>query len=71
MILREVSNLNSNGIHTMTAPHTVGPAGLLSDALTEASPDLPRQFWRLIATGVTTVEVSLAVGVPEIVELDR
>ena len=32
----------SNGVITMTAPHIVDPAGLLGEALAEASPDLMR-----------------------------
>jgi len=44
VILREASYLNSKGINTMTAPHIVDPASLLSEALADASPDLMRHL---------------------------
>jgi hypothetical protein len=40
VVLQKVSYLHSKTIITMTAPHIVNPAGLLSEALTDASQDL-------------------------------
>jgi transposase len=46
VILREASYPNSKGINAVTVPHIVDPAGLPSEALAEASPDLMRPLLR-------------------------
>ncbi|QIX25869.1 IS256 family transposase [Nocardioides sp. JQ2195] len=46
----------------MTAPHIVDPAGLLSEALTEASPDLMRQMLQTMINALLSADADAVVG---------
>jgi putative transposase len=46
----------------MTAPHIVDPAGLLSEALSEASPDLMRQLLQTMINALLSADVDAVVG---------
>ena len=46
----------------MTAPHIVDPAGLLSDALAEASPDLMRSLLQSIINTLLSADADAVVG---------
>lgn len=46
----------------MTAPHIVDPAGLLSEALTEASPDLMRQLLQTMINALLSADADAVVG---------
>src|SRR4051794_14546086 len=52
----------SNGVITMTAPHIVDPAGLLGDALAEASPDLMRDLLQSIINALLCADADAVVG---------
>ena len=41
----------------MTAPHIVDPAGLLSQALTDASPDLMRELLQTMINALLSAEI--------------
>jgi putative transposase len=62
VILREVSYLHSKGIITMTAPHIVDPAGLLSEALGDASPDLLRSLLQTMINALLSADADAVVG---------
>ncbi len=46
----------------MTAPHIVDPAGLLSEALAEASPDLMRTLLQSIINALLSADAEAVVG---------
>ncbi|NYF97438.1 IS256 family transposase [Janibacter cremeus] len=46
----------------MTAPHIVDPAGLLSEALTEASPDLMRSLLQTMINALLSADADAVVG---------
>ncbi len=46
----------------MTAPHIIDPAGLLSEALTEASPDLMRSLLQSIINALLSADADAVVG---------
>ena len=46
----------------MTAPHIIDPAGLLSDALAEASPDLMRALLQSIINTLLSADADGVVG---------
>jgi putative transposase len=46
----------------MTAPHIVDPAGLLSEALSEASPDLMRSLLQNVINGLLSADADAVVG---------
>ncbi|MBU1251779.1 MAG: IS256 family transposase [Actinobacteria bacterium] len=46
----------------MTAPHIVDPAGLLSEALAEASPDLMRQLLQTMINALLSADADAVVG---------
>ena len=46
----------------MTAPHIVDPAGLLGDALSEASPDLMRSLLQSIINALLSADADAVVG---------
>ncbi len=46
----------------MTAPHIVDPAGLLGEALAEASPDLMRSFLQSIINTLVSADADAVVG---------
>src|SRR3954454_21244604 len=58
----EPSTALSNGVITMTAPHIVDPAGLLGEALAEASPDLMRSLLQSIINALLSAEAAAVVG---------
>ncbi len=46
----------------MTAPHIVDPAGLLSEALAEASPDLMRQLLQTMINALLSADADAVIG---------
>ncbi len=46
----------------MTAPHIVDPAGLLGEALAEASPDLMRSLLQTVINALLSVDADAVVG---------
>jgi transposase-like protein len=46
----------------MTAPHIVGPARLLGEALAEASPDLMRELLQTIINALLSADADAVVG---------
>ncbi len=46
----------------MTAPHIVDPAGLLGDALAEASPDLMRSLLQSIINALLSADADAVIG---------
>lgn len=46
----------------MTAPHIVDPAGLLSEALTDASPDLMRSLLQTMINALLSADADAVVG---------
>jgi len=46
----------------MTAPHIVDPAGLLSEALTQASPDLMRQLLQTMINALLSADADAVIG---------
>ncbi|WP_240760292.1 transposase, partial [Phytoactinopolyspora endophytica] len=46
----------------MTAPHIVDPAGLLGQALSEASPDLMRQLLQTVINTLLSADADAVVG---------
>ena len=46
----------------MTAPHIVDPAGLLSEALTQASPGLMRQLLQTMINALLSADADAVVG---------
>ncbi|MCP2287025.1 Transposase, Mutator family, partial [Promicromonospora umidemergens] len=46
----------------MTAPHIVDPAGLLGEALAEASPDLMRDLLQTMINALLTADADAVVG---------
>ena len=46
----------------MTAPHIVDPAGLLSEALAEASPDLMRHLLQQTINALLSADADAVVG---------
>jgi len=62
VILREASYLNSKGINTMTAPHIVDPASLLSEALADASPDLMRHLLQTMINALLSADADAVIG---------
>ena len=46
----------------MTAPHIVDPAGLLGEALAEASPDLMRHLLQSIINSLLSADADAVVG---------
>ena len=46
----------------MTAPHIVDPAGLLSEALTDASPDLMRNLLQTMINALLSADADAVVG---------
>ena len=46
----------------MTAPHIVDPAGLLSEALSEASPDLMRSLLQTMINALRSADADAVVG---------
>src|SRR5688572_3175363 len=52
----------SNGVITMTAPHIVDPAGLLGEALAEASPDLMRSLLQNVINALLCADADAVVG---------
>jgi putative transposase len=58
----EPSKALSNGVITMTAPHIVDPAGLLGDALSQASPDLMRSLLQSIINTLLSADADAVVG---------
>ncbi|ETZ47006.1 putative transposase, partial [Mycobacterium avium MAV_120809_2495] len=47
---------------TMTAPHIVDPAGLLGEALAEASPDLMRSLLQTVINALLSADADAVVG---------
>jgi putative transposase len=47
---------------TMTAPHIVDPAGVLSEALSDASPDLMRQLLQTMINILLSADADTVVG---------
>ena len=47
----------------MTAPHIVDPAGLLGEALSEASPDLMRNLLQTVINTLLSADADAVVGV--------
>jgi putative transposase len=62
VILREVFYLYSKGVITMTAPHIVDPAGLLGEALTDASPDLMRSLLQTMINALLSADADAVAG---------
>src|SRR3954468_5585337 len=58
----EPSKALSNGVITMTAPHIVDPAGLLGEALAEASPDLMRSLLQSIINALMSADAHAGGG---------
>ena len=46
----------------MTAPHIVDPAGLLGEALSEASPDLMRNLLQSVINSLLSADADAVVG---------
>ena len=46
----------------MTAPHIIDPAGLLSEALAEASPDLMRNLLQTMINALLSADADAVVG---------
>ena len=46
----------------MTAPHIVDPAGLLGEALSDASPDLMRSLLQTMINALLSAETSMRFG---------
>ena len=46
----------------MTAPHIIDPAGLLSEALAEASPDLMRDLLQTMINALLSADADAVVG---------
>jgi len=46
----------------MTAPHFVAPAGLLGEALSEASPDLMRSLLQTVNNALLSADADAVVG---------
>lgn len=46
----------------MTAPHIIDPAGLLSQALTDASPDLMRNLLSTVINSLLSAEADAVCG---------
>ena len=46
----------------MTAPHIVDPAGLLSEALSEASPDMMRSLLQTMINALLSADADAVVG---------
>ena len=62
VFLREVSYLHSKGIIMMTAPHIVDPAGLLTEALGDASPDLMRSPLQTMINALLSADADAVAG---------
>src|SRR5699024_7888828 len=56
------STESSNGVITMTAPHIVDPAGLLGEALAEASPDLMRSLLQAVINALLSADADAVAG---------
>ena len=62
-VLREsLLLLTRKGIATVTAPHIIDPAGLLSEALAEASPDLMRDLLQTMINALLLADADAVVG---------
>ncbi|GGF42051.1 hypothetical protein GCM10011399_38390 [Subtercola lobariae] len=61
-ILRGNSYIPLEGINTMTAPHIVEPAGLLSEASGDASADLIRSLLQTMTSAFLSAEADAVVG---------
>src|SRR3546814_6725815 len=59
---RKLSTSHSNGVITMTAPHIVDPAGVLSEALLDASPDLMRSLLQTMINALLSADADAVVG---------
>uniref|UniRef100_UPI003735559A transposase n=1 Tax=Trueperella sp. TaxID=2699835 RepID=UPI003735559A len=46
----------------MTAPHIIDPAGLLSEALADASPDLMRDLLQTVINALLSADADAVVG---------
>ena len=46
----------------MTAPHIVDPAGLLAEALSDASPDLMRQLLQTMINALPSADADAVAG---------
>ena len=46
----------------MTAPHIIDPAGLLAEALTDASPDLMRNLLQTVINALLSADADAVVG---------
>ena len=46
----------------MTAPHIVDPAGLLSEALSDASPDLMRSLLQTMINALLSADADAVIG---------
>jgi transposase-like protein len=53
---------SSKGVTTVTAPHIVDPAGLLGEALSEASPDLMRNLLQSVINTLLSADADAVVG---------
>src|SRR5699024_6143067 len=56
------STESSKGVITMTAPHIVDPAGLLSEALSEAPPALMRRLVELVVNALLSADAGGVAG---------
>ncbi|MBB4134663.1 hypothetical protein BKA16_003091 [Gordonia humi] len=52
----------SNGVITITAPHIVNPAGLLGQALSNASPDLMRELLQTMINALLSADADAVCG---------
>lgn len=55
----------SNGIDTMSAPHILDPARLLSEALGEASPDLMRDLLQTMINALFSADADAVAAAEE------
>jgi putative transposase len=62
VILRVNLPQNPRGAIAMTAPHIVDPAGLLSEALAQASPGLMRQLLQTMINALLSADADAVVG---------
>lgn len=62
MILRGISYNPLERLITMTAPHIVDPAGLLAEALSNASPDLMRQLLQTMINALPSADADAVAG---------
>ena len=69
VILRESSSTSHSkrcGGTTMTAPHVIDPAGMLGQALSQASPDLMRSLLQHVINALLSADADAACGANKI-----